>query len=43
MVADGSGAASLQRKLNFDFNRVNVKLGPWKFGFNIKAGQLGTK
>ena len=33
----------LQRKMLFDFDRINIKLGPWKFGFPLKAGQLGTK
>ena len=35
--------AYLQKKMTFDFKRINIKLGPWKFGFNLKAGQFGTK
>lgn len=31
------------KKMTFDFKRINIKLGPWKFGFNLKAGQFGTK
>lgn len=31
------------RKMTFDFKRINIKLGPWKFGFDLKAGQFGTK
>ena len=33
----------VQKKMTFDFKRINIKLGPWKFGFNLKAGQFGTK
>jgi len=29
-----------KRKMDFDFDRINIKLGPWKFGFNLKARQM---
>ena len=35
--------AGLQKKLTFEIKRINVKLGPWKTGFNLKSGLFGAK
>jgi hypothetical protein len=32
-----------QRQMNFDFNQLQLKLGPKIFTYNIKPGQFGTK
>lgn len=32
--------ADLQKKVDWDFDRINIKLGPWKFGFNLKPRQM---
>lgn len=26
--------------MDFDFDRITIKLGPWKFGFDLKARQM---
>ena len=32
--------ADLQKKMDFDFDRITIKLGPWKFGFDLKPKQM---
>lgn len=29
-----------KKKMDFDFDRISIKLGPWKFGFNLKQRQM---
>lgn len=26
--------------MDFDFDRISIKLGPWKFGLNLKPRQM---
>ncbi|KAL3135757.1 hypothetical protein ABBQ32_007320 [Trebouxia sp. C0010 RCD-2024] len=29
-----------KKKMDFDFDRISIKLGPWKFGLNLKPRQM---
>ena len=33
----------VQKKLTFEITRINVRLGLWKTGFNLKSGLIGGK